>query len=739
MGEQRSYGARLAELAAACPDAPAIHELGADGTARTVTFAELDRDAHRVARVLHNRGVGPGTLVAIALPDGALHAGASFGAWRIGACVLPLSPRLPASERTRLLGVAAEFPKVVTVGRFHDQGPVDVPLDLASLQDVVADPLPDQVPEPALAIGSGGTSGTPKITVDGSAGRVQLEAGELALPPLLRAMGGRIGQTRLVCTPLYHVNGFSMLLTSLLAGDPVVVLERFDAGRVLDAIAAYGVGQLIVVPTVLQRLAQAPEFDAADLSSLEAVGYGGSHCPEWLTRRWIAKLGPERVYAGYGATEAIGKTVLRGDEWLARPGSAGRPVGAELRILGESGEELPPGELGELHMRPEGATAPAFRYLGSDYRHVTPDGFVSLGDVGWVDDDGYLFVADRRTDLIISGGANVFPAEVESVLTEHPAVADAAVVGLPDDAWGKRVHAIVQPRRTVAAEELEAWCAERLLPYKRPKSIELVGVLPRTEVGKLARGRLVEERRRAGLLVTEDEGVLTVRLHRPERLNAMDDGMAMSLVDVFDGLDPDAVRAVVLTGDERAFCTGMDLQATDLGALHEQLATGDLAVNPMAAVERSPVPVVAAVEGHCVGAGLVLALACDIRVASSSATFAFPEVHHGFPPAGGVRRLVTAVGKGPASLLMLSGETVDAEAMARWRGVELVVAPGRAVDEATRLARSIARASRPAVGAVRRLITETMGLDQAAASALEYRTAAQVLSGLDRVDPPEQA
>jgi bile acid-coenzyme A ligase len=274
--EQLSYGARLADLAARRPDAPAIHEVV---NGRTVTYAELDADAHRVAGVLHDRGVRPGDLVAVALPDCALHAAASFGAWRLGACVLPLSPRLPVLERSRLLAVATELPRVVTLGRFADGAPVDVPLDPASVRDLPVHPRPDVVAHPALAIGSGGTSGTPKITLDGSPGVVQLEDGELVLPPLLRAMGGRTGQTRLVCTPLYHVNGFSLLTTTLLSGDPLVLLEQFDPAEVLEAIAKHHVGQIIVVPTVLQRLAQAPEFASADLSSLEAVGYGGSHCP----------------------------------------------------------------------------------------------------------------------------------------------------------------------------------------------------------------------------------------------------------------------------------------------------------------------------------------------------------------------------------------------------------------------------------------------------------------------------
>lgn len=493
----QSYGARLADLAVRQPDAVAIHMLSADANQpdRDVTFAELDRAANRAAHLLARHRVGAGSLVVVSLPDVALHAVVTFGAWRLGACVLPVSPRMPERERSRLLSVTGEFGHVLTVGELCSGGVPDLPLDPTSLTDLPEDPLPDVVAEPALAIGSGGTSGSPKITLDGSPGTVSLdEQGDLVLPPLLRAMGARKGQVRLVCTPLYHVNAFGMLSTSVLMGDTAVLVQRFDAGRVLDAVERYRIGFVVVVPAVLQRLALAPGFDAADLSSLEAVGYGGSPCPEWLTRRWIERIGATRVYAGYGATEAVGKTVLRGDEWLAHPGSCGRPFEAEVRILGDDGSELTTGEIGEIYMRPHGATRPLFRYLGAEYRGLTEDGYVSLGDFGRLDADGYLYIADRRSDLIITGGANVYPAEVEAVLTAHPSVADAAVVGLPDDEWGQRVHAIVETSGPVGDDDLDAWCRERLEPYKRPKSVERVEVLPRTEVGKVSRAQLVAER-----------------------------------------------------------------------------------------------------------------------------------------------------------------------------------------------------------------------------------------------------
>jgi bile acid-coenzyme A ligase len=183
---------------------------------------------------------------------------------------------------------------------------------------------------------------------------------------------------------------------------------------------------------------------------------------------------------------------------LERPGTVGRPTAVtELKILDENGDELPPGKVGEIFMRIKGTTAPVFDYLGSDRPKVTADGFTSVGDLGHVDEDGYLYSADRRKDLIISGGANVVPAEVEAAIGEHPWVADVAVIGLPDEDWGHRVHAIVvptDPSQPPSAKDLETHCRERLARYKVPKSFELIDELPRTDMFKIRRSDLAAER-----------------------------------------------------------------------------------------------------------------------------------------------------------------------------------------------------------------------------------------------------
>ena len=181
----------------------------------------------------------------------------------------------------------------------------------------------------------------------------------------------------------------------------------------------------------------------------------------------------------------------------------GRPFNSEFRILDEDGRELPPGEIGEIYGRSTTAPGPTFEYVGAPPARSTPDGFASVGDLGWLDAEGYLYIADRRVDLVITGGANVFPAEVEAALLEHPGVADAAVIGLPDPEWGQRLHALWQarePQQPPAVEELLLHCRARLVAYKVPKSFERVAALPRSEAGKLSRSALVEERRAGGAL-----------------------------------------------------------------------------------------------------------------------------------------------------------------------------------------------------------------------------------------------
>ena len=213
-----------------------------------------------------------------------------------------------------------------------------------------------------------------------------------------------------------------------------------------------------------------------------------------LKREWIGWIGPERLYEAYGGTERIGGTLISGAEWLAHPGSVGKPTGdRKIRILGDDGEDQPAGEVGEVYMMPPGGPGSTYRYVGAEARS-TSDGWETLGDLGYLDTEGYLYLVDRRTDMIVTGGSNVYPAEVEAALEAHPSVLSCAVIGLPDDDFGQRVHAIVEFRAPVDDDTLRSHLAEHLVRYKIPKSFEAVDHPLRDEAGKLRRTALREAR-----------------------------------------------------------------------------------------------------------------------------------------------------------------------------------------------------------------------------------------------------
>jgi bile acid-coenzyme A ligase len=250
---------------------------------------------------------------------------------------------------------------------------------------------------------------------------------------------------------------------------------------------------------MMGRMAKVPGVAAADLSSITGIMHTASACPPWVKRAWIDLVGAEKILEGFGATDYVGACLIRGDEWLEHPGSVGRPADCDVRILDEDGNEVPTGEVGEIYMRlrvPEDAEA-SFEYIGAPDLKRTPDGFATVGDLGWVDADGYVYVADRRVDMIVTGGANVYPAEVEASLSDHRDVADVAVIGLPDEDWGRRVHAVVQPADPAnppAVDALLAHARNTLAAYKCPKTVEFVDELPRNQAGKIRRSDLLAER-----------------------------------------------------------------------------------------------------------------------------------------------------------------------------------------------------------------------------------------------------
>jgi bile acid-coenzyme A ligase len=278
-------------------------------------------------------------------------------------------------------------------------------------------------------------------------------------------------------------------------GGHIVVLPRFDAEGTLAAIEQHRADVVYLVPTMMKRIWALPESVRLgyDLSSLRIAWHLAEPCPAWLKEAWIDWLGPERIYELYGGTEAQLATVITGTEWLEHRGSVGRPTSGEIMICDPEGNRLPANEQGELWLR-SGRDTPTYRYVGAEAR-TREGGWESLGDNGWIDGDGYLYLGDRVGDMILTGGANVYPAEVEAALLEHPGVRTCAVIGLPDEDKGNRVHAIVEANPgAIDDAELRAFLAERLVTYKLPRTFEYVAEPLRDDAGKVRRGALRADR-----------------------------------------------------------------------------------------------------------------------------------------------------------------------------------------------------------------------------------------------------
>jgi bile acid-coenzyme A ligase len=480
------YGTQIRHTAEAEPDAVAIVFAAEDGTERLVTFRELDERSTQIARVLIERGLEVGDFLAVSLRNSPEHLMACFAGWKAGAIVVPMRWDLPEWERGRVL--ATMRPKLVV-----DADHVDEYLLAADAASTT--PLDEVVPPRGFGVCSSGSTGAPKVIVMNLPGLFYAEAG---LNMVVESYG-RLPQPQrvLVPAPLYHTNGFTAT-RNLMAGERIVLLERFNAARIVDLIEQYGITGFIGATPMLQRIAQVPGIDERDLSSLDWVQQGASPLPLWLGRRWCELVGPEHFYLSYGASEMHGLVTCRGDQWLAHPGTLGLPFGeAVVKILDPEGKELPAGEVGGIYIWTP--TGPAASYVGDNVTPMTrtDDGFVTVGDLGWLDEGGYLYMADRRVDMIVTGAANVFPAEVEAALSEHPDIVDVVVVGLRDPEWGRRVHAIVQPvdvANPPGEADIIGFAKARLASYKAPKTVEFIASLPRSEAMKLSRGALVLER-----------------------------------------------------------------------------------------------------------------------------------------------------------------------------------------------------------------------------------------------------
>lgn len=471
-------GAAIRWQAERDPNRPAITEIAGPASPvdeRSVTRRELEQRTNRLARTYEKLGVAEGDFVTIGLPNGIDFYEAAIAAWKLGATPQPVSYRLPQRERDEIVALAK--PSLVVTEVIH-------PDDDASDEPIT----PDRTAPSLKAPTSGGSTGRPKVIVSAQPGVVDPEG-----PSGFNMSNDGV---QLVPGPLYHNAPFQFSTAGLFKGCHLVVMPRFDASTALELIERHSVDWVLMVPTMMLRIWRLPEAErlGRDLSSLKGILHLAAPCPPWLKEAWIEWLGADVIWELYAGTEAQGVTIISGADWMAHKGTVGKPAEGSMKILDpETRDELPPGEIGEVWMRPP--TAATYRYLGAEARR-DDGGWESLGDMGSMDADGYLFLADRRTDLILAGGANIYPAEVEAALDEHPAVRSCAVIGLPDEDLGQRVHALVEVAdgEDVTDDELKLFLKERLVSYKIPRTFERSEGPVRDDAGKVRRSGLVSDR-----------------------------------------------------------------------------------------------------------------------------------------------------------------------------------------------------------------------------------------------------
>jgi bile acid-coenzyme A ligase len=476
--EGAPIGALLTAHAFATPNAAAL-TIGGE----TLTFAQLDAAANRRARLLAREGIKRGDVVLIALPNCAEYYATCFAIWKLGATPCHVSADLTDLELNAIIELGN--PALVVLrdpDRVHGVAVLSVSHDSeAKLSDA---PLPPVSGNCFRIATSGGSTGRPKLIVDPM---------QSVWGPDKESIRRQPRRILLNSAPLYHSAPFALMQLGLCQGSHVIDMQRFDAANWLAAAAHHKVEWAYLVPTMMSRIAKLPaeETAMADLGALRTILHMAAPCPVSVKRWWIERIGPEAVWEVYGGTERIGATTIGGAEWLEHPGSVGKArPGQEIVILSEDGTPLPPGEIGEIYFRKEGGLGSTYRYIGADAR-ISGD-VESFGDMGWLDADGYLFLADRRTDMILSGGVNIYPAEIEAAIEAVPGVIACAVIGLPDPDLGQRIHAIVQtsPASVMTGSDVLAALENSLSRPKRPRSIEIVFDALRNDAGKMRRNDL---------------------------------------------------------------------------------------------------------------------------------------------------------------------------------------------------------------------------------------------------------
>ena len=485
------------------------------GSGETITFAELDKRSNRVAQLLRARGVKIGDTVALCMENHPWFLCLTWGFQRAGLHYVGISSRLTPPEIAYILEdsgakllfgsaylpltldeVAKLAPQVEQL-RFDTPGPLSAENALAAMP---ATPIADERAGVDMLYSSG-TTGQPKGVKLPLPEDPAIDQANALVGLTMMAFGIKPDSVYLSPAPLYHAAPLRWSMTIQKLGGTVVVMEKFDPELALAAIEKYQITDSQFVPTHFVRMLKLPEEVRRkyDVSSLKCAIHAAAPCPVPVKRAMIEWWGPV-LYEYYAGTEGNGFTFVTSPEWLERPGTVGRALTGIVRVCDESGDEVPRGTEGQIFFEPtEGMVA--FEYHndpGKTADAKNKHGWSSLGDVGYEDEDGYVFLTDRKSFMIISGGVNIYPQEIENLLVTHPKVADAAVIGAPDPDFGERVVAVVQPLDMAAAgpelaDELIAYLAPQLSRVKMPRQIDFRAELPRELTGKLYKRHLRDE------------------------------------------------------------------------------------------------------------------------------------------------------------------------------------------------------------------------------------------------------
>ncbi len=472
---------------------------------RALTYAQFNARARRVGNALIKAGTRPNDRVAVMAHNSIELLEITSGLAKLSALPVLLNYRLREHEIAYILNdcganvviAGPDLVEVVEKARAEVTGNVtyiaiggERPAGWLDYEELLAE-ASEELPETEGGLGSAisytsGTTGKPK----GAYRTRGLEPMEVL--PVIQEFGLLQQDVHLLAGPYYHSAPNAFVGLHLLLGSTIVVMPKYDAVEALALIDRHKVTTTFMAPTLLQRLVDVPteEFARYDVSSMRTIILGGAPCPYVLKERAIARFG-EHLWEFYGATETAFVTILHPEDQLRKHGSCGTVgPGQEIRLLDAAGNEVPDGTPGEMWSR--------VSYLAQYYNKPEAtassmrDGFFSVGDIAYRDSEGFYYICDRKIDMIISGGANIYPAEIEAVLAAHPAVADVAVVGVPDSHWGESVKAVIElrPGVSASADELIAFCNEQLADYKRPRSVDFVAELPRNPAGKLLKAQI---------------------------------------------------------------------------------------------------------------------------------------------------------------------------------------------------------------------------------------------------------